>query len=97
VLPTSNKNVVHSEHGQEYNIVSHRIEVVGVQYLESVGFVHGAEDMGTGEKADESARHRRDSTGCPTSIVDPPEKAPTEMVPEDNSGVAGSFEKLSID
>jgi hypothetical protein len=97
VLPTSNEIVVHSEYWQEYNIVSHRIEVVGVQYLESVGFIHAAEDVGTGEEADESARHRPDTTGCSTSIVDPPEKAPTERVMEDSSGVSGSFEGLSID
>jgi hypothetical protein len=71
--------------------------VVGVPYLESVGFIHAAEDVGTGEEADESARHRPDTTGCSTSIVNPPEKAHTETVPEDSSRVAGSFEGLAID
>jgi hypothetical protein len=70
-----------------------------VPYLESVGFIHAAEDVGAGEDAEQSALHapQAGTTRSSSSIIDPLEQAHPETVPEDSSGIAEGFEGLAID
>ncbi|KAJ7368593.1 hypothetical protein DFH08DRAFT_29524 [Mycena albidolilacea] len=82
---------------REYNLVGHRVEVVGVPYLRSVGFVHAAGDVGAAEDVDESALDAPVAGTSSPSSVEPLEPAHPESVPEDNSGTAEYYARLVIE
>ncbi|KAJ7311513.1 hypothetical protein DFH08DRAFT_943836 [Mycena albidolilacea] len=73
--------VIYLEYRQEYNLVGHRVEVVGVPYLGSVGFIHAAEDMGATEDVDESALDAPVSGTSSPSSVEPLDPATPSRSP----------------
>jgi hypothetical protein len=95
-VPIDCQAVGYLDYWQEYNLVGHRVEVVGVPYLRNVGFVHAAEDMGAAEDVDESALDVSVARTSSPNSIEPLDRAHPESVPEDNSGTAGCFARLVI-